>query len=283
MTTNPMTLPALLALACIGPAALAVHESDVILGVNAGRLTSSAVAQGAPGQFIPQRVFTGELTDFAGSWFTNDPGFDSPPGTFAPGQRLTFRIEETLLRLDQSQTPARLVPATDARVRIRFGAQERFTPTTPGTTVEGFAITASSNGQFHRHLGLTLQAAPDAALTPPDAVYALALTWIGTDGPPARSRPVWFVLSKQMPAEALASAVLAAQRLDCPSDIAGPAGAPAPDGELTADDIIAFINAFTASNLATADVAGPSGTPSPDGELTADDIIVFINRFVAGC
>jgi len=67
------------------------------------------------------------------------------------------------------------------------------------------------------------------------------------------------------------------------SDIAGPGGSVGPDGELTADDIIRFINAFTSNNLSVADITGPATPGTPDGEFTADDIILFINRFTTAC
>jgi hypothetical protein len=67
------------------------------------------------------------------------------------------------------------------------------------------------------------------------------------------------------------------------SDIAGPGQSEGADGELTADDIIVFLNRFFANDLRS-DVSGPGqDTASIDGELTADDIIVFLNRFFAGC
>jgi hypothetical protein len=66
-----------------------------------------------------------------------------------------------------------------------------------------------------------------------------------------------------------------------PADLASPASIALADGELTADDIIAFIGEFVASGP-RADVAGPVA-PVPDGELTADDIIAFIGLFFAGC
>jgi len=70
----------------------------------------------------------------------------------------------------------------------------------------------------------------------------------------------------------------------CLADIAGPGPLAGADGELTADDIITFINAFSAGNLLVADVAGPGQMQVPDNELTADDVIVFINSFSsAGC
>jgi hypothetical protein len=72
-----------------------------------------------------------------------------------------------------------------------------------------------------------------------------------------------------------------------PSDIAGAGPVAGADGELTADDIIFFITAFTGGNLAVADIASPGPNAGADGELTADDIILFITRFTqftqSGC
>ncbi len=69
----------------------------------------------------------------------------------------------------------------------------------------------------------------------------------------------------------------------CEADLAGPGQQPRPDGELTADDIIVYINAFFNNNIAVADLASAGQIRKPDGQLTADDIIVYINRFFANC
>ncbi len=66
------------------------------------------------------------------------------------------------------------------------------------------------------------------------------------------------------------------------SDVAGPGQAVGPDGQLTADDIIVYLNWFFAGDT-RADVAGPGQSTTPDAQFTADDIIVFLNRFFAGC
>jgi hypothetical protein len=66
------------------------------------------------------------------------------------------------------------------------------------------------------------------------------------------------------------------------ADIAGPGPSVGFDGELTADDIILFINWFTSGD-SRADVAGPGPSVGSDGEFTADDIILFINWFTFGC
>jgi hypothetical protein len=66
------------------------------------------------------------------------------------------------------------------------------------------------------------------------------------------------------------------------SDVAGAGQTIGPDGQLTADDIIVFINWFFANDV-RADVAGAGQTIGADGQFTADDIIIFINRFFEGC
>ena len=72
------------------------------------------------------------------------------------------------------------------------------------------------------------------------------------------------------------------RRTWCNTDVAGPGQSIGPDGDLTADDIIVFLNYFFAGNL-RADVAGPGQSTTVDGQFTADDIIVYLNGFFAGC
>ncbi|MCE2653381.1 MAG: hypothetical protein LW650_07720 [Planctomycetaceae bacterium] len=57
---------------------------------------------------------------------------------------------------------------------------------------------------------------------------------------------------------------------------------PFPDGLVTGDDFIGFINAF-ASASPIADLVGIGGTSPPDGFVTGDDFIAFINTFTFGC
>jgi hypothetical protein len=64
-----------------------------------------------------------------------------------------------------------------------------------------------------------------------------------------------------------------------------------PDGQLTVDDLIAFVNTFgdaigcpgtAPCNRADITDIGDTGA-GPDGELTVDDIIAFVNAFGDGC
>lgn len=66
------------------------------------------------------------------------------------------------------------------------------------------------------------------------------------------------------------------------ADVAALGGGPTPDGALTPDDLIFFLNAFFTLDAA-ADIAGLGGTIGPDSDWTADDLIVFLERFSWGC
>lgn len=76
------------------------------------------------------------------------------------------------------------------------------------------------------------------------------------------------------------------------ADITGIGGPPnAADGQLTLDDILAFIDTYNDSTdcpgiapCSTADVTGIGGPPAPsDGLLTLDDILAFIDAYNEGC
>ncbi len=78
----------------------------------------------------------------------------------------------------------------------------------------------------------------------------------------------------------------------CPADLTGAGGPPAtPDGDLSVEDFIAFLNAFTedcptnaAAPCSIADITGAGGLPAPpDGQLSVEDFITFLNSFTDGC
>ncbi|MGH7133088.1 MAG: GC-type dockerin domain-anchored protein [Phycisphaerales bacterium] len=67
------------------------------------------------------------------------------------------------------------------------------------------------------------------------------------------------------------------------ADVAGLGGSVGPDGALTADDLIVYLDAFFSNNLAVADIASLGGGAGADGQLTADDLIYFLGQFFTGC
>lgn len=65
------------------------------------------------------------------------------------------------------------------------------------------------------------------------------------------------------------------------ADIAGANQAVGPDGQRTADDIIVFLGAFFANDIAMADLGSTNQGTTPDNELSADDILIFLNAYFA--
>ncbi len=68
----------------------------------------------------------------------------------------------------------------------------------------------------------------------------------------------------------------------CVADIDDGAGTGTPDGGVTIDDLLYYIEILDAGSIA-ADVDNGSSTGTPDGGVTIDDLLYFIARFNAGC
>ncbi|MGH7131589.1 MAG: GC-type dockerin domain-anchored protein [Phycisphaerales bacterium] len=66
-------------------------------------------------------------------------------------------------------------------------------------------------------------------------------------------------------------------------DICALSGNLVPDGQVTTDDLIAYLDVFFTGKLALADMAALGGALGPDGVLTADDIIAYLQSFFEGC
>ncbi len=171
----------------LASAAHAQHAGDIGLGVVDNRITTGFYENGT---FVPgQRVFGSELGELFLN-FTDEPGFDSLPGTFVPGSTITFNVIGALRQWDGSVF-SNVTPAE--RISIGFGP---VTPVqTPLTDVvtPGFGIAVASNGEWHRHLEYTLQA-PAA-----DGIYLLQLTLAGNTPSAQESLPFWLVFNQNRP------------------------------------------------------------------------------------
>lgn len=66
----------------------------------------------------------------------------------------------------------------------------------------------------------------------------------------------------------------------CVADRTGPGGVP--DGAVTIDDLLSFLDAFEAGAI-TADIDDGHGGGVLDGAVTIDDLLFFLTRFEAGC
>ncbi|QQS08695.1 MAG: multicopper oxidase family protein [Phycisphaerales bacterium] len=71
-------------------------------------------------------------------------------------------------------------------------------------------------------------------------------------------------------------------RVVCVADFDDGSGTGQPDGGVTIDDLLYYLNAFNAGTL-NADVDDGTATGNPDGGVTIDDLLYYLNRFNAGC
>jgi hypothetical protein len=156
------------------------HAGDVFLAVENGQIVTAV--DNMDGSYTRTRVYGSELGELFPN-YTDEPGFDSLPGTFPPG-RIGFRIMTTLRRW----TGANFNTIPPERMEVAFSTLSALTPVTP-QVVEGFTLAVSANGQWHRHLEFTLL---EPAAT---GVYLLELQLFSTsDLNP--SDPFWIVFNQ---------------------------------------------------------------------------------------
>lgn len=67
------------------------------------------------------------------------------------------------------------------------------------------------------------------------------------------------------------------------ADVAGLGGTPGADGAITPDDIVVYLAAFFAGQVAVADLASLGGSSFSDGAITVDDLVYFLSQFFAPC
>jgi hypothetical protein len=203
--------------------ALAQHLGDIGLRVEAGEIRTASIASGGYG--AEARVFAGAFGDTGIPWFTANPGYDALPGTFPTGvgARLGVRFTGPIRVWDG----ASFVPTSPdgalqgERLRISFSTANMTSADGP---VSGFTLLVQSDGGWHKHLNMTLLAAPGAAA--PDAgTYLVPLRVYATNAALVESEEFWLVLDANDSQEsfdaALAAARAAMNPSACPSDLDG--------------------------------------------------------------
>lgn len=245
------------AIALISGAAAAQHGGDIILAVADGRIITGELHAG---ELEPAQVFASEFGELIPNW-TDEPGFDSEAGAFAPGLRIGFDIASAVRTWD-GETFSAIPPE---RIRVSAGGEHVDSPAsdvlTPGLVIGA----AGATGKFHHHAGFELlePAAP--------GIYLLELELWAEGGEPARSEPLWIVFNQMRPEPEHEAAVEWARRMlggGCRADLDG-------DGQLSFFDFLAFQTLFSAGDAA-ADF-------DRDGELTFFDFLAFQQEFAAGC
>jgi hypothetical protein len=274
----------------ISPAAIAQHAGDIGLGIVDNRITTGVYQMSA---FVPgQRVFGSEFGELFPS-FTDNPGFDSPPGTFPAPSSIRFNVLSAVRQWDG------LSFSTIAESRISIG----FGPITPVLTplnddvTPGFGLAVASNGEWHRHLQYTLQSPAT------DGIYLLELNFVGNAQSTQESLPFWLVFNQNRPSSEHDAAIMWANAnlvqtgagLRCsPADVADDSGEPLPsagvNNGLTEGDYNLFFANFFDANL-VCDIAFDDGTPlppfgtttGPNNGVTEADYNVFFSVYFDGC
>ena len=168
--------PFLVLLFCIGVQAEHTHEGDFKLSIEFDSI------------IVEPRVLPAELLEEE-FFSTDEPGFDSAPGTFPAGTAVGFNILDALKRWSGSGFQP-LLPTTEETMIVSF--LQRLRQTGSGF-VAGFDLPAANDGSWHRHLSFTLSAPGSNA--PRKGIYLLALELYSTSPAVTGSYPIYIVFS----------------------------------------------------------------------------------------
>jgi len=258
----------IITLAAVAPALLGVcraahaqlHAGDVLLTLNAAgnRILTGKVDDLTGDPIYNVRVFVATFGEAPN--FTNDPGFDSDVDAFPPNSQLGFTIRKALRAWDGVE----FVTIPTERIGVKFGPLGPVLTPPSDTPEVGFSIGVNGDGQFHHHLGYTLQSPAG------DGVYLYeAEIWSNVSGIEA-SRPYFVIFNQNRSVSEHEDAYdwAVANLVGCPSDFDR-------NTFVNGDDFDFFVIAFEAGDIA-ADF-------DMNGFVNGDDFDGFVAAFEAGC
>lgn len=161
--------------------AAAQHAGDVYVERVEGTLFTGLI--GGSTIIHDQRVFAAEFGEFFRN-FTDEPGFDSDAGEFAPGSLIGFNVLDAV-RVWDGQGFDALSPVT---FTISFANLNVETGT---GFVEGFGLPVAPNGEWHRHLNFVINEPA------PAGIYLLALELWSDDPSLDHSGPFYIVFNQE--------------------------------------------------------------------------------------
>lgn len=235
-----------------------VHITDIILRNNNGAIETGIVDTAGVVHY-GERIFLGAFGELP-NW-TNDPGFDSEPGSLPPGLTLHIDIVDAAREWDGIA----FVTIPEERIAVTKSGSTITSPVVAQTVAGPVLGSANGAGVFHHHAAYELLAPADTG------VYLLALQLRDQAGTLATSDTFWIVFNQnENPQVHLEAAQWVRTNLatPCYADC---------DGNTTINvfDYICFGNLY-----ANAD---PGADCDGNGAFNVFDYICFGNAYAAGC
>jgi len=137
----------------LGQAQAQLHEGDVEMSIVSGKIVVDGHATTQFGTGF--KIFEGDFGDISGGQFsTDDPGYDSAPGTFVPGTFITYNTVGSLWHWNGGTWGL----AGAERVRLDGNTFEIsfFSGTGTSGDLTGLVGQAGNSGVIHEHLDMSV-------------------------------------------------------------------------------------------------------------------------------
>lgn len=180
-----------------------LHDGDVILAVNPSNqivIESASLFHGVNGYAI----FEGDFGDLAGGPFrTDDPGFDTEPGSFANGTLVNYQALGSLQFWNGSLWSSTVPGGEYVRLDGNLGEEVRWTTSGLLGDTSGLIGQAGPTGQIHEHLDIRV--ARELGGAPAVGAYLIQLQ-INAQGYQS-SDPFYMVFNRGLSASAFEASV----------------------------------------------------------------------------
>lgn len=172
--------------ACIASAALGQVHQDIYVGLAGGAVTIGGISEDGSVISPGVRVFGADLGEAGIPNFADEPGMQSPDGTFAAGTSLRLNVGRAVRQWNGTD----FLDMSSATFTIAFGPASFVTPATD-SIVQGFSLVADDEGGLHDHPDYTLNGGGDG-------IYLLEMFVDSASGDYGASDRYWIVFNNNL-------------------------------------------------------------------------------------
>lgn len=159
------------------------HAGDIGVGVADGHIFTGMIHDGEVEGEV--RTFESEFGESGVPGYTDEPGWEAFPGTFASDARVGWNALAGVRRWNGGGFDGSIEESITmgiATLSFEIGTE----------AVDGFDLPVEEDGAIHRHIGFTLNHPSDA---PQVGVYLVELELYASEGGPEHSEPFWIVFN----------------------------------------------------------------------------------------